>query len=210
MLPRENRRPGRPPAVKASETRQRIIHAARQMFSERGYDGATFQAIAARADLTRPSINHYYASKRELYRDVMDDANELIIGAGIKQAEFETTLVARLTAFVSAAVQAHAEDPAASALIIGGVLESQRQPLWTTTENASVRIAREFLIRAVNDAIDRGEIAGIDKSVLVDAVLVIAAGVGLYAAYIQSQHKLLAVTGVLRQMLEDALRGPHG
>ena len=50
MSPTASRRPGRPPAAKADETRQRIMQAARLVFSERGYDGATFQAIAARAD----------------------------------------------------------------------------------------------------------------------------------------------------------------
>ena len=47
------RRPGRPPAAKADETRKRILRAGRIVFSERGYEGATFQAIAVRADLTR-------------------------------------------------------------------------------------------------------------------------------------------------------------
>lgn len=128
MLPRGNRRPGRPPAAKADETRQRIIQAARLVFSERGYDGATFQAIAARADLTRPAINHYSSSKRALYQEVMDETNEFVIGVGIKEANRETTLVGRLTAFISAAVKANAENPAGSAFIIGGVLESQRHP----------------------------------------------------------------------------------
>jgi len=33
------------------------VRAAREVFSELGYDAATFQAIAIRADLTRPAIN---------------------------------------------------------------------------------------------------------------------------------------------------------
>jgi AcrR family transcriptional regulator len=210
MVPRGNRRPGRPPAAKADETRQRIIQAARLVFSERGYDGATFQAIAARADLTRPAINHYFSSKRALYREVMDQTNEFVIGAGMKQAEAETTLVAQLTAFISAAVKANSENPAGSAFIIGGVLESQRHPEWSGTENESVRIAREFLTRAVNDAIERGEVAaGVDASALVETLLVVTSGVGLYAGYITSYKDMLAVVGMLRQVLEGALWRPE-
>lgn len=210
MLPRGNRRPGRPPAAKADETRQRIIQAARLVFSERGYDGATFQAIAARADLTRPAINHYFSSKRALYREVMDETNEFIIGTGIKQAEGETGLVARLTAFISAAVKANSENPAGSAFIIGGVLESQRHPEWSGTENDSVRVAREFLMREVNEAIARGEVvADIDASALVESLLVVISGVGLYAGYIKSYKEMLAVTGMLRQLLEGALWRPE-
>jgi AcrR family transcriptional regulator len=180
------------------------------VFSERGYDGATFQAIAARADLTRPAINHYFSSKRALYREVMDETNKFVIGAGIKQAQGETTLVAQLTAFISAAVKANMENPAGSAFVIGGVLESQRHPEWSGTENDSIRIAREFLTQVVNDAIERGElVAGIDASALVETLLVVTSGVGLYAGYIKSYKDMLAVVGMLRQVLEGALWRPE-
>lgn len=72
--------PGRPLAANAHETRLRIMDAARSVFSERGYDGTTFQAIAARAGLSRPTINHYFSSKRGLYREVLDATNEAILG----------------------------------------------------------------------------------------------------------------------------------
>ena len=96
-----SRRPGRPPAAKADETRKRIVNAARQVFSEHGYDGATFQAIAVRADLTRPAINHYFPSKRVLYREVVDQTNELVVTAGIERARKASTMVGRLSAFIS-------------------------------------------------------------------------------------------------------------
>ncbi len=210
MLPRGTRRPGRPPAAKADETRQRIIQAARLVFSERGYDGGTFQAIAARADLTRPAINHYFSSKRALYREVLAETNEFVIGAGIRQAEGETTLVARLTAFISAAVRANSDNPAGSAFLISSALESQRHPELTGTENDSLRLSREFLTRVVNDAIEHGEIVtDFDASALVEALLVVICGVGLYAGYIQSPEAMLAITGVMRRLLEGALRGPQ-
>ncbi|BBY12666.1 hypothetical protein MMARJ_34060 [Mycobacterium marseillense] len=177
------------------------------MFSERGYDGATFQAIASRADLTRPAINHYFSSKRALYREVLNETNKSVIGAGIKQAEQESTLAAQLTAFIYEATRANAENPAGSAFLISGVLESQRHPDLAGTENDSVRIAREFLVRVVNEAMERGEIVSdFDASALVEAQLVLVCGVGLYAGYIQSPEAIMALTGVLRQLLEGALR----
>jgi TetR/AcrR family transcriptional regulator, repressor for uid operon len=210
MAPTASRRPGRPPAAKADETRQRIVQAARLVFSERGYDGATFQAIAARADLTRPAINHYFSSKRVLYREVLEQTNNLVIGAGIRQAERETTLMARLTAFISAAVRANSENPSVSAFLVTTVLESQRHPELSTTENDAVRISREFLMRVVNDAIEHREVAGdIDASTLVETLLVVLCGVGFYAGYVRSYQEMLAVTDVLRQLLEGALWRPE-
>jgi AcrR family transcriptional regulator len=182
------------------------LHAARQVFSERGYDGATFQAIAVRADLTRPAINHYFSSKRLLYREVVNQTNKLVVTASIERAEREPTLMGRLTAFISAAVLANSENPSASAFLVTNVLESQRHPELSTTENDAVRISREFLMRVVNDAIGRGEIAAdIDASALVETLLVVLCGVGFYAGYVQSYEEMLAVSDVLRQLLEGAL-----
>ena len=209
MPPTGGRRPGRPPAAKADDTRKRILHAARQVFSERGYDGATFQAIAARADLTRPAINHYFSSKRALYRAVVTQANELVVRAAIERAGSETTLMGRLTAFISDAVRANSENPSASAFLVTNVLESQRHPELVATESAAVRITQDFLTRVVDDAIERGEIAcDIDASALVEALLVVLCGVGLYAGYVRTYEEMLAVTDVLRQLLEGALWQP--
>jgi AcrR family transcriptional regulator len=210
MPPTASRRPGRPPAGKADDTRKRILHAARQVFSERGYDGATFQAIAVRADLTRPAINHYFSSKRVLYREVVNQTNKLVVTASIGRAERETTLMGRLTAFISAAVLANSENPSASAFLVTNVLESQRHPDLSTTENDAVRISRDFLMRVVKDAIERGEIAvDIDASSLVETLLVVLCGVGFYAGYVQSYEEMLAVSDVLRQLLEGALWRPQ-
>lgn len=201
--------PGTPPAARADETRQRIVSAARLVFSERGYDGATFQAIAVRADLTRPAINHYFPSKRALYREVLDQTNTLVIGAGIRAGERETTLMARLTAFITAAVRANSENQAASAFLVSAVLESQRHPELSTSDNDSLIISREFLTTSVNDAIKRGEVTTeVDVSALVETLIVVLCGVGFYAGYVSSYAELLAITGVLRQLLEGALWRP--
>jgi AcrR family transcriptional regulator len=200
------RRPGRPPAAKADETRKRILRASRIVFSERGYEGATFQAIAVRADLTRPAINHYFSSKRVLYREVLSQTSELVFGAGIAQADRETTLMARLTGFLSAALAVNSEHSSASAFLITSILESQRHPELSQTENDAVRICREFLTRVVNDAVEQGEFAtAIDATALVETLLAVMCGAGFYAGYVQSYQEMQAVTGLLGQLLDGAL-----
>src|SRR5215831_19509970 len=88
-----SRGPGRPPAAKAAETRERIVRAARQVFSELGYDAATFQEIAVRADLTRPAINHYFKTKNLLYREVVERTNEIVVLRSAQKAYEATTLL---------------------------------------------------------------------------------------------------------------------
>lgn len=199
------RRPGRPPAAKADETRKRIVRAAREVFSERGYDGATFQAIAVRADLTRPAINHYFSSKRLLYREVVDQTNELVVTAGIERAKRVTTLMGRLTEFIGVAMRAHSENPSVSAFLITAVLESQRHPELSRTPNDAVVITREFLNWAVSDAIERGELkTDTDVPSLAETLLLVLCGVGFYAGYLQSYKEMQAVTETLRHLLEGA------
>src|SRR6202046_436565 len=123
-----SRGPGRPPAAKAAETRQRILRAACEVFSERGYGAATFQAIAIRADLTRPAINHYFSNKRALYREVAKETNDLVVAASIQRAQRETTLIGRISAFIDAATQADIENRTTAAFLITVALESQRHP----------------------------------------------------------------------------------
>ncbi|MEY8018590.1 TetR/AcrR family transcriptional regulator [Mycobacterium servetii] len=211
MSPAVGRRPGRPPAARADQTRRRIVRAARQVFSERGFDGATFQEIAVRADLTRPAINHYFSSKQDLYREVVRQTNHDVVGAGIERARREGTLLGRLGAFLTVARQADMDNPAASAFLVTNVLEAQRHPELNAAENDAVRMTREFLIRAVGDAMDRGEIGvEIGAPALVEALLLLLCGTGFYAGYLRSHQEMQAVIETLRRLLEGALRRPAG
>ncbi|MGB9302138.1 MAG: TetR/AcrR family transcriptional regulator [Mycobacterium sp.] len=204
-----SRGPGRPPAAKADETRKRIVFAARQVFSERGYDGATFQEIAVRADLTRPAINHYFANKRLLYAEVVDRTNELVVMTGIDRARHETTLMGRMAAFIAVAMEADTQNPSTAAFLATAVLESQRHPELRRAENDSVRISREFLTWAVGDAIKRGEIAPeTDVSTTAETLLVVLCGLGFYAGFIGSYEEIETITTSLGQLIGGKLWRP--
>ena len=53
-------------------TRQAILAAARRVFRERGYAGATIAAIAAEADLAVPTVYKHFGTKRRLLLDLID------------------------------------------------------------------------------------------------------------------------------------------
>jgi hypothetical protein len=94
--------------------------------------------------------------------------------------------------------------------MIAAVLESQRHPELSGAEIDSVKISREFLTSAVNDAIERREVApDIDASALVETLIVVLCGVGFYAGYIRSYEEILAISDVLRRLLEGALWRPE-
>jgi AcrR family transcriptional regulator len=201
-----SRGPGRPPAAKAAETRERIIGAAREVFSELGYDAATFQAIAIRADLTRPAINHYFPSKRALYREVVDKTNSLVVTVGAERAQRATTLVDRLEAFITAAVQADSKNRSAAAFLVTAVLESQRHPDLRQAQNDSLENSRLFVTWAVNEAIESGELAtDTDVRSLVEMLVALLWGMGFYAGFVGTHDELEQITAQLRLLLEQRL-----
>jgi AcrR family transcriptional regulator len=60
------RRTGRSPAARPTDGR--LLDAARDVFAERGFQRATMEAIAARADSTKPTLYAHFGDKDALYR----------------------------------------------------------------------------------------------------------------------------------------------
>ncbi|HYO01427.1 MAG TPA: TetR/AcrR family transcriptional regulator [Mycobacterium sp.] len=200
------RGPGRPPAAKAAETRERIVRAAREVFSELGYDAATFQAIAIRADLTRPAINHYFASKRVLYAEVVEKTNEMVVAAGMAKAEGQTSLQKRLSAFFSAVMQADTRDRSAAAFLVTSVLESQRHPELSRDEHNLLKTSRAFVTWAVTDSLQRGELTtDTDVPTLVEMLVAVMWGMGFYAGYVGGHDELTTIVDKLELLLANKL-----
>jgi AcrR family transcriptional regulator len=64
--PRTGRRPG------TSSSREDILRAARKLFAERGYQGATMRAIAAEAGVDAALVVHFFANKATLLGEAID------------------------------------------------------------------------------------------------------------------------------------------
>jgi TetR/AcrR family transcriptional regulator len=63
----------------ADPTRERILAAALDLFSERSFEGATTRDIAARAGVTQPLLNYHFRSKDELWRSAVDGLFETLV-----------------------------------------------------------------------------------------------------------------------------------
>ena len=160
----------------------------------------------SRADLTRPAINHYFANKRELYWQVLEETNDVVVAASVERAREEMTLTGRVSAFIERAIAADIENRTAAAFLITATLESQRHPELSRSEADSVHTTREFLSWAINDGIQRGELtADTDASALTEMLIAVLLGVGFYAGFVGSRHELDPVTDQLRQLLARSL-----
>lgn len=59
------RRPGRRPGP--NETRETILAAARELFANKGYDGASLRGIARQADVDPALVHHYFGNKEGVF-----------------------------------------------------------------------------------------------------------------------------------------------
>jgi len=61
----ERKRPGRPPG--SSDTRERILESARELFARNGFDKTSIRAVAAGAGVDGALVHHYYGTKQQLF-----------------------------------------------------------------------------------------------------------------------------------------------
>lgn len=68
--------PSRPDLLRSTErgaqTRKRILNAAEQIFSQRGYAATRVEDIATAVGIRKPSVIHHFSGKAELLREVTD------------------------------------------------------------------------------------------------------------------------------------------
>ncbi|WP_328880110.1 TetR/AcrR family transcriptional regulator [Streptomyces sp. NBC_00299] len=62
-----SRRRGRPPRTESADTRDRILSAAREEFSERGYEKTSVRGIAKAAGVDSALVHHYFGTKEQVF-----------------------------------------------------------------------------------------------------------------------------------------------
>lgn len=65
----DRKRPGRPPGT--SDTRDRILAAARDLFARNGFDSTSIRAIGAAAGVDPALVHHYFGTKTQLFADAI-------------------------------------------------------------------------------------------------------------------------------------------
>lgn len=76
--------PARAPTRRAlakQQTRLKVLAAARRLFSEQGYEGATIRDIASAAGMSTGAVFANFTDKSDLFREIMTDDMEALLAA---------------------------------------------------------------------------------------------------------------------------------
>lgn len=200
---------GRPRGARSNVTRERIVIAASGVFGEFGYHATTFQAVAARAHLTRPAINHYFANKQLLYQAVLT-RNESILEHAVALARTETGLIARLASVIYAFAQLGEEDRTAASFAVTAVLDAQRDPELQLLVGDLQGPTREFLTESLTEAIASGElVTAATVADLTETLLAVLWGIGFYIAALGDHDESAAVIACIQALLGNRLWQLH-
>lgn len=200
------RRRGRPPASDGPSTEKRILQTAREVFAELGYEKCTFSEIAARAGVTRPAVNHYFRSKKELYEAVFESTQQSVIEVGVTRASDRVDLAERLTAFLETASQADSVDRSYARFTTSSLLDGFRHPELRDHANAQLDSVRGFVRETLEEAIARGDArADLDVPAVTEMLVAIMWGMGLYAGFVGTHDQLETVVDQFSRLLNGSL-----
>ena len=153
---RTGRRPG------ASDTREQIAVAARTQFAELGYERATFRGIAAATGVDPALVVHFYGSKEDLFREVMQ-LPPAVSDALVRIADGPREQMGeRLAELVIATL----ENPATRPVVLGRIRSASSHPDAAALVRETVTRDLSALTRAIGA--DRPDI----RAVLVGAHVV--------------------------------------
>ena len=146
---------GRPTRPSADATRDRILTAAVDLFSERSFDGASTRDIAERAGVTQPLLNYHYRSKDELWRAAVDSLFDMLrraMGArmdglrGVDELTSAKLLVREFVTFSARHPQLHriiTQESKADGPRMDYLVEQHVRPLYETTVTMFEHLARD-------------------------------------------------------------------
>jgi AcrR family transcriptional regulator len=191
---------GRTLSARGVETRQRLLDAAEQVFADLGYHDASIVKITEAASVGQGTFYHYFASKKDVFDELVRDLNRRVRFA-MKEASSQgtTRLEAELLGF-GAYFRFTSEHPALYRIV--------RQAEFVSPEMLHFHYEKlaEGYVEGLRESIARGEVGDIDPEVTAWALM--AAGELLGMRFILwgdgtvPEHVELELARIIRRVLE--------
>lgn len=191
---------GRTLSARGVETRQRLLNAAEQVFADLGYHEASIVKITEAAGVGQGTFYLYFASKKDVFDDLVRDLNRRVRFA-MKEASSQgtTRLEAELLGF-GAYFRFTSEHPALYRIV--------RQAEFVSPEMLHFHYEKlaEGYVEGLRESIARGEVGDIDPEVTAWALM--AAGEMLGMRFILwgdgtvPEHVELELARIIRCVLE--------
>ncbi|MGI9595692.1 MAG: TetR/AcrR family transcriptional regulator [Acidimicrobiales bacterium] len=150
------------------QRRRQILSVARAVLAQNGYHGTTMSDIAEAAGVTKPVLYQHFASKRELYRTVLEDIGARLEASVVEAASAASSPRTRAEAGIRAYAKFVEEDEDGFELLFNGT--NRQDDEWSTIIEAVER----SLAQAVASMIDVPAISGQRRQILAHGIIGLA------------------------------------
>ncbi len=157
------------------QRRSQILDVARSVLAQHGYHGTTMTDIADAAGVTKPVLYQHFASKRELYRTVLEDIGARLEASVVEAASAATTPRERAESGIRAYARFVEEDEDGFELLFSGT--NRQDDEWSTIIVAVER----SLAQAVASLIDVPAMSGRRRQILAHGIIGLAESMMRYA-----------------------------
>ena len=164
---------GRPLSARGARTRRRLLEAAEQVFAELGYHDASIVKLTEAAGVGQGTFYLYFASKREIFDELVLDLNHRVRQAMTEAATAGTTRADKERLGFAAFFRFTAEHPALYRII--------RQAEFVSPESLQRHYERltNGYVSGLRQAMETGEIEAGDPELLAWALMGIGELVGM-------------------------------
>lgn len=159
--------PDKKPSRIQTRNRRLILDAALEVFSTDGYGGATLDAIAKGAGLSKPNLLYYFDGKTEIYVTLLSQLLETWLDPLI-ELNPEGDPVEELLGYVRNKLDMALELPSESKLFAGEIL--QGAPRITDHLKHELKPLFDSKCRVIQDWIDAGRLAPVDPVHLIFSI----------------------------------------
>ena len=197
------RRPGRREA-EAQATRDALVQAALELFTERGYAGVGTEEIVTRAKVTRGALYHHFTDKRDLFRAVFERVEgELMEGIGARMEATDDPwelMLAGMRSFLDAC-----EEPAVKQIALTDAPSVLGWQEWREIDN---RHGLGLTRAALQGAVDAGVLRPIAVEPMAHLFVAALSEAAFVTAYSDQPRKARAeVEQALIQLIEGLRAG---
>ena len=182
-------------------TRRTILLAARDVIVERGYQAATFQQIAARAGVSRPTLHYYFRSREHIYDVLLAEIHHKLVDCAA-EAQREPGLRNQLSHFLDSLHRSSVEERTTLRFLVAARLEHRRGLHGAEGAARVFAAVHSFLDAVVGQAVRRGELpTDIDVAVVADMLAALFWGAGFHGGFLRPDGFDSDNSGVARQLV---------
>ncbi|MDH3301192.1 MAG: TetR/AcrR family transcriptional regulator [Acidimicrobiia bacterium] len=164
------------------ERKRQLLAVARQVLAKNGYHETTMSEIATAAGVTKPVLYQHYRSKRDLYRNVLEDVGARLESTVIQAAVDTSSPRERAEAGIRAYAEFVEDDLDGFRLLFSGA--NRQDPEWAALTSSVER----SLARAIASLIDVPDIAPIRRQTMAYGVMGLAEAMMRYAKSGEAGH----------------------